>query len=286
MRTVALPMPLSAASAASDCSFTVCGTRGSFVVSASCTVTSPPAICTFRSRPNETMSRLNPGYLTVARAARTWASEMSGMMRGCNPIAQRRNQGLAGLGVRLWLAVDPRPACIQARLGEAWLHSAPPVRYLKVTLFIAFIVSLLVAGLYELGLLYQFDLALAGMLHLHAPPVFSDRAWQYPLVIGSAIAVAWATVDIPRKSLKCVVAAVAFLEVIAASWIIQMFSGFFSPFATLTAIALKAPCRRRFIYARTALADAEKNVSTSSWRPRLEDDFRSAGEYRTLSARL
>ena len=93
------------------------------------------------------------------------------------------------------------------------------MRYLKVTLFIAFIVSLLVAGLYELGLLYQLDLALAGMLGVHAPPVFTDRSLQYPLFIGSALCVAWTTIDISRKSLKCVVGLGAFLEVVAAAWI-------------------------------------------------------------------
>ena len=123
------------------------------------------------------------------------------------------------------------------------------MRYLKVTLFIAFIVSLLVAGLYELGLLFQLDLALAGMLGMHAPPVFGDRAVQYPLFIGAALGVAWTTVDISRKSLKCVVGLGAFLEVVAAAWIAQIFDTFFSPFATLTSIALSFAAA--FVYTRT-----------------------------------
>lgn len=157
---------------------------------------------------------------------------------------------------------------------EPWLHSGPPVRYLKVTLFIAFIVSLFVASLYELGLLYQLDLALAGMLGLHAPPVFTDRAWQYPLIIGSALAVAWATVDIPRKSLKCVVAGLAFLEVIAAAWIAQMFGSFYSPFATLFSIALSFT--GAFIYARTE-GGMRKNIVSSLFGDRV-----SKGMFATL----
>src|SRR5213592_4075062 len=42
----------------------VAGTFGSFVARASCTLTSPLSILTDLTKPNETMSRVKPGYLT------------------------------------------------------------------------------------------------------------------------------------------------------------------------------------------------------------------------------
>src|SRR5436853_6916550 len=54
----------------------VAGTFGSFVASASCTLTSPPSIWTDFTRPNETISRVNPGYFTDFNAFRTCSSEI------------------------------------------------------------------------------------------------------------------------------------------------------------------------------------------------------------------
>ncbi len=118
------------------------------------------------------------------------------------------------------------------------LLRTPPVRYLKVTLFIGFIVSLLTASLYELGAIFQLDLALSGFLQRGAPGPLADRAWQYPLIVFFAFAIAWTTVDIPRFSLKCVIAAFAFLQVLATTWILHIYGLFFSSFASALAIAL------------------------------------------------
>src|ERR1700681_2636393 len=53
----------------------VCGTVGSLVASASCTLTSPLSMLTDLTRPNDTISRLKPGYFTSRNAARTSVSE-------------------------------------------------------------------------------------------------------------------------------------------------------------------------------------------------------------------
>jgi len=111
------------------------------------------------------------------------------------------------------------------------------VRYLKVTLLIGFLGSLFVAALYEMGVLLQLDRAFAALLELRPPSPLADRMWQYPAFIICAFAISWTTIDISRKSLKCIVAAGAFLEVLAAAWIVHLFEGFFSPFASLLAIA-------------------------------------------------
>src|SRR5207237_1086864 len=53
----------------------VAGTLGSLVARASCTLTSPLSMLTDLTKPNETMSRLKPGYFTSRNAARTSVSE-------------------------------------------------------------------------------------------------------------------------------------------------------------------------------------------------------------------
>src|SRR6266446_1428139 len=53
----------------------VCGTLGSLVASASCTLTSPLSMLTDLIKPNDTMSRLKPGYFTLRNAASTSVSE-------------------------------------------------------------------------------------------------------------------------------------------------------------------------------------------------------------------
>lgn len=112
------------------------------------------------------------------------------------------------------------------------------MRYFKVTLFIGFIVSLAVTCLYELGAFFQLDLALSGFLGRGAPTPLGDRAMQYPLFLSLAFAIAWTTVDIPRLSLKIIVASAAFLEVLATTWILHIFGIFFSSWAAAAAVLL------------------------------------------------
>src|ERR1700755_1345830 len=88
-------------------------------------------------------------------------------------------------------------------------HAPPPVRYLKVTLFIGFLVSLLVSSLYWFGVMFQLDLALRGFLGLCAPTPRADWHWQVPLYVFFAFAIAWTTVDIPRFSHKVIIASAA-----------------------------------------------------------------------------
>lgn len=141
------------------------------------------------------------------------------------------------------------------------LFAPPPVRYLKVTLFIGFIVSLLVSCLYELGLIFQLDLALLGFLGRSAPSTaLGDRFLQYPAFIFFAFAIAWTTVDIPRFSLKSIVAAAAFAEVLAATWILHVFGIFFSSFASAIAIAASFLCG--ILYSRSESGMRKNLVST------------------------
>jgi adenylate cyclase len=66
----------------------------------------------------------------------------------------------------------------------------------------------------------------------------TPRVVQAIIAVSLSFGIAWTTIDISRLSLKAVVAAGAFLEVLAASWVLSLFGIFFSPFAGLLAIAL------------------------------------------------
>src|SRR5205823_14990332 len=65
-----------APSACSASVLMVAGTFGSLVARAICTLTSPFSIWTDFTRPNETISRVNPGYFTDFKAFFTCSSEM------------------------------------------------------------------------------------------------------------------------------------------------------------------------------------------------------------------
>jgi class 3 adenylate cyclase len=111
------------------------------------------------------------------------------------------------------------------------------VRYLKATLLIGFIVSVLLIILDRAGLLLRLEVALVHFLGFGTLRPTS-RVVQAIVAVGLAFGIAWTTIDISRLSLKAVVAAGAFLEVLAASWVLSLFGVFFSPFAGLLAIAL------------------------------------------------
>lgn len=111
------------------------------------------------------------------------------------------------------------------------------VRYLKVTLLIGFLTSAIVVGGYELGAYRQLDQGLANFLGLRFSPE-PLRALQYSVVIALAFGIAWTTVDIPRTSLKCVIAAGTLAQVISAVWVLNLVGIFFSPFASAFAVLL------------------------------------------------
>jgi class 3 adenylate cyclase len=134
------------------------------------------------------------------------------------------------------------------------------VRYLKVTLFIGFLVSLLVSSLYWFGVMFQLDLALCGFLGRSAPTPLADWHWQVPLYVFFAFAVAWTTVDIPRFSLKVIIAASMLAEVLAATAILHIFGFFFSSFASGAAIVGSFLCG--IIYARSDAGMRKRNIST------------------------
>ena len=133
------------------------------------------------------------------------------------------------------------------------------MRYLKVSLFIGFIVSLAVTCLYELGAFFQLDLALSGFIGRGAPEPLGDRAIQYPLFITLAFGIAWTTIDIPRSALKIIVASAALLEVFAATWILHIFGIFFSSFAAGSAVLLSFLAG--ILYSRTEGGMRKKTVS-------------------------
>src|SRR5688572_25393393 len=112
-----------------------------------------------------------------------------------------------------------------------------PVRYLKVTFITGFFVALFIALLFEGGLFFRADAALAAFTAQPFTPVLR-RAVQYPLFVFFAFAIAWTTIDIARNSLKAVVAAGALFQILSMVWVLRLMGVFFSPFPSLLAISL------------------------------------------------
>ena len=110
------------------------------------------------------------------------------------------------------------------------------MRYLKVTFILGLTICLLIAGLYESGLFHQLDIGLASFMGKSSAPAPS-RAVQYPLCVLLAFGIVWATIDIPRLTLKTVIAAGALLQILTAVWVLNLYGIFFSPFASVTAVA-------------------------------------------------
>lgn len=112
------------------------------------------------------------------------------------------------------------------------------MRYLKVTLVFGLLTCLVVLGLYEAGAFARADRALWEILGgLTEPP--PARSWaQYLVVAFLAFGIPWTTVDIYKQSLKIVIAAGALLNVISATWVLNLFYVFFSPFPGIVTVGI------------------------------------------------
>jgi class 3 adenylate cyclase len=141
------------------------------------------------------------------------------------------------------------------------------VRYFKVTLLIGFLVSLLLIGLDRAGVFGALDQRLfyfVGGGDLHPVP----RLSQAILAVGLAFGIAWTTVDINRLSLKCIIAGGALIEVLTATWVVNLFGFFFSPFPSLLAVTLSFAAG--FAYAHTT-GGSRKRMVHSIFGDRISD---------------
>jgi class 3 adenylate cyclase len=110
------------------------------------------------------------------------------------------------------------------------------VRYFKVTLIIGFFVALLV---FLLSWGHVFDKADGKLAELLNISPSAQPAVQYSLLACFALALAWTTIDIPRNSLKVVVAAGALIQVMSMVFVLdRLFQIYFSPFPSVVSIAL------------------------------------------------
>ena len=122
------------------------------------------------------------------------------------------------------------------------------MRYFKVSILIGALVAVCVGVLTETGALRRLDQALAHFLgHVEAPAMIP--ALHYSLVALFALGIAWTTIDIPRTSLKAVVAIGALAQVVSLGWVLNLKHIFFSPFGSLAAILGSFACG--LAYART-----------------------------------
>lgn len=150
------------------------------------------------------------------------------------------------------------------------------MRYLKVTLFIGFVVSLIAAGLHEAGLWARLDAALA--LAFGGVTPVSQRLVQYPCFIAFAFGIAWTTIDIGGSTLKCVVAAAALAQIVVATVLLHLFGIFFSPWASLAATCLSFVAA--FAYSQSASGSRKRiireifgdRVSAETFKALLDSD--------------
>ncbi len=122
------------------------------------------------------------------------------------------------------------------------------MRYLKVSILIGLLVGVCVGALIETGVLRQLDQALARFLG-HAEPPPPNAILRYLLVALFSFGIAWTTIDIPRVSLKAVVAIGALAQAVSLVWVLNLKHVFFSPFANVAAILGSFLCG--LVYART-----------------------------------
>lgn len=130
------------------------------------------------------------------------------------------------------------------------------MRYLKVTLFLGLVVSLIAAGLHEAGLWARLDAAVA-VAFGGATPI-SNRWVQYPCFIAFAFGIAWTTIDIGGRTLKCIVAAAALGQIVVATVLLHLFGIFFSPWASLAATCLSFVTA--FAYSQSATGSRKRVV--------------------------
>jgi adenylate cyclase len=113
------------------------------------------------------------------------------------------------------------------------------VRYLKVTVLLGLLAAAIIMILMADGAFRALDLRLCRLSGMEDIAT-SGGLLQHGLVLLLALGIAWTTVDIPRVSLKVIVACMTLVEVFAVSWIAQLYGHFFSPFPGAAAVVLAA----------------------------------------------
>ncbi len=112
------------------------------------------------------------------------------------------------------------------------------MRYLKATLLIGLVTTLICAALRETGVFAQVDLVLWGFLGELSSPPSPRPIVQYCVITVLGFGIAWTTIDIHKPTLKTIVAAGALLNVVGAAWVLNFYQQFFSPFAGILAVTL------------------------------------------------
>ncbi len=112
------------------------------------------------------------------------------------------------------------------------------MRYLRATIVCAFLASLAVAALCELGVFYKLDLMLWHFLGLESVPPVGRSAQRYIFFILLALGVAWTTIDINKRLLKLVIATAVIMELVFLTWALHFYGIVFSPFTGIAATLL------------------------------------------------
>lgn len=132
------------------------------------------------------------------------------------------------------------------------------MRYLKATLFCGLVVCGIVTGLYVAGAFQHWDVLLWNKFGGAANPPPLRLPGQYAAIALLAFGIAWTTIDIPRLSLKILIAAAALVEVFALTWALNLHDWFFSPFPGALAAALSFVLG--LVYSRSEAGQRKRNL--------------------------
>ncbi|MEI8341662.1 MAG: adenylate/guanylate cyclase domain-containing protein [Verrucomicrobiota bacterium] len=112
------------------------------------------------------------------------------------------------------------------------------MRHLKASLIVGLVSSLLVMGLAWANAFKPMDHALLEFLGSGvSKPLLMDTLIGFTFLLY-AFGIAWVTIDVVRFSLKIVVVAAAFMQVLSLAWVLGLHQIFFPPFAPALAILI------------------------------------------------
>ncbi len=112
------------------------------------------------------------------------------------------------------------------------------MRYLKATLLIGLVTTLICAALHETGVLARMDVLLWEFLGELSSAPMPRPIVQYSVIAVLGFGIAWTTIDINKATLKTIVAAGALFNLVSATWVLNFYYQFFSPFAGILAVTL------------------------------------------------
>src|SRR2546423_8907174 len=107
------------------------------------------------------------------------------------------------------------------------------------SLIIGVIAAGIILGLQASGLPLRFERATTEYIsHYESATKFVGSTWQYVIIVLSALAVSWMTVNSVRRGRIGLLVLILLVELAAVSWICSLYQTYFQPWPAMGAIAL------------------------------------------------